>query len=107
RWRPLVTAVLAAAAIFAVTAMAHAQAVVLFVDGQPITALDIEQRAKFLEMSSHKAPARQEVIDGLIDEILEIREAKHYGIDPAVSDVDDAFISIATNMGVDPPKLTQ
>ena len=107
RWRALVIAVLAAAAIFAVTAMAHAQAVVLFVDGQPITALDIEQRAKFLEMSSHKAPARQEVIDGLIDEILQIREAKHYGIDPAVSDVDDAFGSIATNMGVDQPKLTQ
>ncbi len=46
-------------------AIAHAQEVVLFVDGQPITALDIEQRAKFLEMSIHKAPTRQEVIDSL------------------------------------------
>ena len=59
----------------------HAQEVVLLVDGQPITALDIEQRTKFIDMSTHKAPTRQEVIDSLIDEILEIREAKRFGID--------------------------
>src|SRR5579885_3435359 len=101
-----VTAMIAAAVIFAATSIAQAQ-VALLVDGQPITALDIEQRTKFIEMSTHKTPTRQEVIDGLIDELLEIREAKRYTIDPSDSDVNDAFNNIASNMGVDAQKLSQ
>ena len=58
----------------------RAQEVVALVDGEPITALDIEQRAKFIQMSTQKAPTRKEVLDGLIDEILEMREAKQFGI---------------------------
>jgi peptidyl-prolyl cis-trans isomerase SurA len=87
--------------------MAHAQEVVLLVDGQPITALDIEQRSKFISMSTHTTPTRQEVIGGLIDEILEIREAKRYTIDPSDSDVNDAFNNVASNMNIDSQKLTQ
>ena len=60
---------------------AYAQQVVAFVNGQPITTLDIEHRAKFMQMSSKKLPPRKEVLDSLIDEILEIAEAKRYGID--------------------------
>ena len=89
------------------TTVAHAQEVVLLVDGQPITALDIEQRTKFVTMSTHKAPTRQEVIDELVDEILEIREAKRYNIDPADSDVTDAFNGVAHNMNIDGEKLAQ
>jgi len=95
------------AAALAVVPGARAQAVVLFVDGQPITALDIEQRSKFIFMSSHKVPTRQEVIDGLVDEILEIREAKRYTIDPSESDLNDAFNAVAGNMNIDAQKLTQ
>ena len=36
---------------------AAAQAVVLMVNGDPITAYDIDQRAKFTQLVSHKAPA--------------------------------------------------
>lgn len=107
----LVAAVLALLGTLALTPLwstaARAQEVVLLVDGQPITALDIEQRSKFIFMSSHKAPARQEVIDGLVDEILEIREAKRFGVDPADSDVNDAFGNVASNMNLDAAKLTQ
>jgi peptidyl-prolyl cis-trans isomerase SurA len=91
----------------AYTSAARAQEVVLLVDGEPITALDIEQRAKFIAMSTHKVPTRQEVIDGLIDETLEIREAKRYTIDPTDSDVNDAFNGVASNMNIDAQKLTQ
>ncbi len=52
-------------------------------------------------------PGRQEAIDSLIDETLEIREAKRYTIEPATSDVDDAYSGVASNMGVDAQKLTQ
>ncbi len=103
----LVAGVLAVALAPVCGPTARAQQVAVLVDGVPITELDIAQRTKFLELSTHKAPARQEVLDGLIDEILEMREAKRYGIDPGDSDVNDAYAGIASNMGVDTQKLTQ
>jgi len=105
--RAYAMAVFTVATVLAASSNARSQEVVLLVNGEPITQLDIAQRAKFIEMSAHKAPTRQEVITELSDEILEIREAKRYAIDPSASDIDDAFGNIATNMGVDQPKLTQ
>ncbi len=87
--------------------LAHAQEVVVMVDGQPITQLDIEHRAKFIEMSTRKAPPRQEVINSLIDELLEIREGKRFSVDPGAGDVNEQFNSVAHNMGVDGEKLQQ
>jgi hypothetical protein len=46
--RVLAAATLAAASLLAVPAVGRAQEVVALVDGEPITALDIEQRAKFI-----------------------------------------------------------
>jgi peptidyl-prolyl cis-trans isomerase SurA len=64
---------------------AQAQIVAAFVNGEPITQLDIDQRGKLIEAFSptHKAPTRQEALDELIDERLKIREAKRWGIDPS------------------------
>jgi len=100
-------AVVALAGLLAVPAAGRAQEVVALVDGQPITALDIEQRAKFIQMSTQKAPSRKVVLDGLIDEILEIREARKFNINVPDAEVDNAFASIGTRMGVDAAKLTQ
>jgi peptidyl-prolyl cis-trans isomerase SurA len=106
-WRPFAAAVLAVAAMLAVPSAGHAQEVVVLVNGEPITALDIEQRAKFIQMSTNKVPPRQEVLDGLINEILEIREASHFGIDVPQSEVDDSFANVATRINGDAQKLTQ
>jgi peptidyl-prolyl cis-trans isomerase SurA len=100
-------AMVALAGLLAVPAAGRAQEVVALVDGQPITALDIEQRAKFIQMSTQKAPSRKVVLDGLIDEILEIREARKFNINVPDAEVDNAFASIGTRMGVDAAKLTQ
>jgi peptidyl-prolyl cis-trans isomerase SurA len=97
----------AGAVMLAAPPNARAQQVVAFVNGQPITTLDIERRAKFLQMSSKKVPARKEVIDSLIDEILEITEAKRFGLDVPDTQVDDSYNTVASRMGVDPQKLTQ
>ncbi len=56
--------------------IARAQEVVALVDGEPITKLDICSAPSSMQMSTPKPPSRQEVIDTLIDEILEVREAK-------------------------------
>jgi peptidyl-prolyl cis-trans isomerase SurA len=79
---------------------AQAQNVAAFVNGEPITALDVDQRSKLLEVSSptHKAPPRPEVLDELINEKLQIREAKRWGIEPSDADVDSAFASTAQRM---------
>jgi peptidyl-prolyl cis-trans isomerase SurA len=100
---PLRSGALAAALMVALMAAvaaiggAQAQNVAVFVNGEPITQLDIDQRSKLLEVSSptHKAPSRQEVLDELIDEKLKVREAKRWGIDPSASDVDSAFTAAA------------
>jgi peptidyl-prolyl cis-trans isomerase SurA len=83
------------------TGGAHAQNVVAFVNGEPITQLDIDARSKLLEVSTptHKAPPRQEVLDQLIDEKLEIREAKRWGIDPSEDDMNNSFASMAQRAG--------
>ena len=105
--RALVTAILVAAAMLAITVARAQEEIVVLVDGEPITALDIQQRSKFIEMSTHKAPTRQDAINSLIDEILELREAKRYDIVPPDADVNQAYANVASNMGVDIQKLTQ
>ena len=101
------TAALAAAVVLAVATARAQEEVVLLVGGEPITALDIQHRSKFIEMSNHKAPPRQEVINSLVDEILELREAKRYELVPTEAQVNEAYANVASNMGVDTQKLTQ
>ncbi len=86
---------------------ARAQQIVALVNGQPITTLDVEYRSKFMQLSTKKVPTRKEVIDSLIDEILEVNEAKRFTLEVPDSDVDNAFANVATRMGLDAQKLTQ
>jgi peptidyl-prolyl cis-trans isomerase SurA len=85
---------------------ARAQQIVLLVNGTPITDLDIGHREKFLEMSNHKKPSRQEAINSLVDETLELREAARYSLEPTDADVQSAYDNVAESMGVDAQKLT-
>src|SRR5579871_4807392 len=80
---------------------AHAQTVVAIVNGEPITQLDLDQRSKLLEVSSptHKAPPRSEVLDELINEKLEIREAKRWSIEASDDDVSQAVTQQAQSRG--------
>jgi peptidyl-prolyl cis-trans isomerase SurA len=107
-WKGLAAAAFAGAIVLALPSAATAQQVVAFVNGQPITVLDIEHRAKFLQMSNkNKPPSRKEVMDSLIDEILEITEAKRFGLDIPDEQVNESYNTVATRMGIDAPKLTQ
>jgi peptidyl-prolyl cis-trans isomerase SurA len=106
-WRGLAAAAFVGAIMLGLPSAATAQQVVLFVNGQPITNLDIEHRSKFLQMSSKKVPSRKEVLDSLIDEILETTEAKRFGLDIPDEQVNESFNGVATRMGIDAPKLSQ
>jgi peptidyl-prolyl cis-trans isomerase SurA len=87
-------AALAFAAAAVVPAAAAAQVVVV-ANGSPITAYDIEQRAKLMATSTHKTPARQEVIQELIDDRIKIAKAKSYGFEIGDAEVEEAFNNMA------------
>ena len=107
-WRKLtVSATLLLLAAVAWSTAASAQQVVVIVNGEPITALDIEQRSKLTQLSTHKTPTRQEVIDELITEKLKVREAKKWGLEVPNSEVDSAYATMASRMRLTPELLTQ
>lgn len=84
-----------------------AQQVVVVVNGDPITAIDIAQRSKLVQLSTHKEPSRQEVLDELIDEKLKLQVAKRYKLEVTDSEVDSTFNSIASRSGSTSDKFAQ
>ena len=95
------------ATTLATTVTAPAQTVVVVVNGEPITALDVEQRTKFIQMSTQKAPPRPEVINELIDEKLKVREGKRWGIEFTDTEVDGMYANMASRMRQTADQLTQ
>lgn len=105
--RTAVAAVLAVAASCAVPAVGTAQQVVTIVNGDPITAYDIEQRIKLTQMTSHKSQSRQEALQELIDEKLKLQLLKRYNIEGVDNDVDNAFNGMARRGRMTPKQLTE
>jgi len=98
----------AAALLVVTTAIAaSAQHVIVVVNGEPITALDVEQRMKFIQLSTQKAAVRQDVIHELIDEKLKVREGKRWGIEVSDSEVDNVYASMGSRMRFTAEQLTQ
>src|ERR1700731_286232 len=85
----------------------RAQTVACMVSGEPVTDFDIEQRIKLDFISTHKAPARQDVINELIDEKVKIKEAKKFGVDPSFTDIEEAYGQMSSRMRITPDQLTK
>jgi len=85
----------------------YAQSVAVMVNGEPITNYDIEQRSKLTQLTTHKAPSRQEVIDDLINEKVKVKEGKRFGVDPAASEIDSSYAAMSTRMRITPDQLTK
>ncbi len=99
---------IAAIVVFALAAPLTARAqVVVIVNGSPITEYDIQQRTKLLFSSTHKQPARQEVINEIIDDRLKISRAKVYGLEVTDGDVNGAFETMATRQHITPEQFAQ
>ena len=78
---------------------ARAQIVAL-VGGEPITNVDIAQRTRLIQLSTQKAPSRQEVLDELIDDKLKVQLSKRYIADVPKREIDSAFATIARRAGM-------
>lgn len=97
----------AALMVVAMTAAAHAQNVVVVVNGEPITALDVEQRMKFIHLTTQKPASREAVIQDLIDEKIKVREGKRWGVEVSDSEVDSMYATMGTRMRFTAEQLTQ
>lgn len=86
-------------------APARAQLVVAIVNGDPITSFDVEQRTKLIQLGGQK-PAREHVIEELIDEKLKIQLLKRFNIPDIEKDVDSAFANIARRSRQSPKEFT-
>ena len=97
-----------AAALFAAVVMAGvASAQDIVVDGETITADDIDQRSRFDQLATHKMPSREQVIDELRAELHDIHEASKLGLIPSASDVDTAYANMAARMHLTADQLTK
>jgi peptidyl-prolyl cis-trans isomerase SurA len=101
----LAVACLIAAA--AASSPARAQQVVMIVNGDVITAYDIEQRMKFVQLSTRKPGVRSEVIDDLIDDKLKVQFGRRYKIEIPDADVDAQFAEMGHRMHMTSEQLTQ
>lgn len=86
---------------------AAAQQVVARVNGEPITAVDLEQRSKLIQASTHKPPPRQEVLNELIDEQLKMQTARRYRMDITDEQVNNAVAGMASRMRANPEQFAQ
>ncbi len=105
-----VRAVVAAACVITATAIpgrVFAQQVVLIVNGDVITNYDIEQRTKFIMLSTHKQTTRDEVIEDLINEKLKTQSGRKYKVEVTDKDIDQSYAGMARNMHLTPEQLTQ
>jgi peptidyl-prolyl cis-trans isomerase SurA len=93
--------------VLATPLVASAQTVVAVVNGEPITALDVESRTKFTQLSTQKQPARSDVINELIDEKLKIKESKRWGIEHTDAEVDSMYANMASRLHQTADQLTQ
>jgi peptidyl-prolyl cis-trans isomerase SurA len=97
----------AAAALAPAAAQVVATQVVVVVNGEPITNFDIDQRAKFTALSTHKTPARKEVLDELVDEKLKVQVTRRYKLDITDKDVDSSYADMAQRMHMNTDQLTK
>lgn len=102
------TAAVIVAAILLVAAPQAAEAqVVALVNGAPITEIDVTQRMKIVQVTTHKAVSRQEALKALVDDHLKISITKRYGIEPSSQDVDNAFANMAQRSHLSPQQMEQ
>jgi peptidyl-prolyl cis-trans isomerase SurA len=103
----MVLAAAAAACVAALPLPAAAQQVAVIVNGAPITTYDIDQRIRFDTLATHKAPARRDVLQELIDEKLKVQVGRKYKLEVEDSQVETAYANMAQHMHLSGAQLTQ
>jgi peptidyl-prolyl cis-trans isomerase SurA len=103
----LLVCAIAGAALLAVAAPAHAQQVVLLVNGAPVTSYDVDQMSRLLQVTTRKAPSRKDIIDKLIEDRLKLQEVRRWNVEASASEVDQAFAATGRRAGLDAQQFGQ
>lgn len=104
--RALGAMLVGATLMLASASAAMAQNVAVTVNGTPITDVAISQRLKLFQLEGNQT-GRKGATDQLIDEALQISEAKRLGITVSNAQVDEALLQVARNIKVSQDKLVQ
>ncbi len=86
-------------------APAQAQVIMAMVNGDPVTAFDVDQRIKLVKLTEHKVLTQKEALEILINERAKLKEGKRFGLDLSKSDVDEQFDTMAKRMKIPTPQL--
>jgi peptidyl-prolyl cis-trans isomerase SurA len=84
------------------------QSIVVLVNDDPITVYDVEQRQRFLAVTTQEQPSpalKKKATDMLIEERLQIQQAKKLGITPSEEDVTKVLAGMAKNNNMNPEQL--
>jgi peptidyl-prolyl cis-trans isomerase SurA len=93
--------------VLAVTAALPAfAAVVVTVNGTPVTDLQVSQRIKLFTMEGNRTGQRG-ALDQLIDEAIMMTEAKRLNISVSNAQIDSALLDVARNVKLSQDKLVQ
>lgn len=105
--RGLVATLLVAGALLLANQPGAQAQVVAIVGGEPITQVDIAQRTRLLQLSTQKAPSRQEVLDELIDDKLKVQMSKRYIAEVPKREIENAYATIARRAGMTVAQFTK
>jgi peptidyl-prolyl cis-trans isomerase SurA len=86
---------------------AVAQQVVAFVNGDPITAFDLDQRIKLNSLGGQKPPARQDVLDELVNEKIKMHLLKRFVFEVSDKEVEESYATMARRMRLNSQQLTE
>jgi peptidyl-prolyl cis-trans isomerase SurA len=84
------------------------QSIVVLVNDDPITLYDIEQRQRFLAVTTQEQPSpalKKKATDMLIDERLQLQQGKKLGITPDEEEVQKVLVGMAQNNQMTPEQL--
>lgn len=81
-------------------------ATVVTVNGEPITDVQVDQRLRLFRMEGNQT-GRTGAMNQLIDEAVQMQEARRLGISVSNAQVDEALLQIARNMNVSRDRLQQ
>ena len=104
--RALGAMLVGATLMLASASAAMAQNVAVSVNGTPITDVQVSQRLKLFQLEGNQT-GRKGATDQLIDEALQMSEAKRLGITVSNAQVDEALLQVARNIKVSQDKLVQ
>lgn len=100
---PFLRAVIVGLSLLALAAPVFAATVVIKVNGQPITDIQIAQRAALKKLE--KKGGTKEATEELITEAIELQEATRLNFSVGESDIDAAYLDLARQIKVSPSNL--